>query len=192
MKTINLSNIVAEMNKFSYRIFSSGTYNLNLVGLRVLPGTPNTFDDYMAVFYKINGQQQFHLYNITTDPGFYYLRNPMNKGGTAVLIPGQYRSAWKMGTHHGYKALMQNGSPFKVWRDKDKDDYVDYNGPVYTDVTGLNCHHAGLNSFTVDSWSAGCIVFKRLAAWNEFIDLCQKQIDHGMGATYTYTLLNWE
>lgn len=192
MKSITLASVTKEMQKHGYKIFETGNYNLNIVGLRTLPGIPNTFDDTLCIFYKVNGEWNFHSYAMTTDPGFYWLKYPMRVDGTAVLMPGQYRSCWKIGLHQGkYKALVQNGSPFKVWRDKDRDGYVDYSGPVYTDVQGLNFHHAGTDSQVVEKWSAGCQVLKRLPAWNEAISLTDRQVQSGMGETFSYTLLEW-
>ncbi len=190
---LSREKIFAEMEKLGYKVFTEGDYNLNLIGLRILPGEPNKFDDVMTVSYKVNGVWQFHTYECTTDPGTYWLQNPMRLNGTAVLIPGQYKSCWKIGLHQGkYKALVQNGSPFKNWRDGNKNNTVDYKGPVLTDVGGLNLHHAGKDSLNVDKWSAACQVLAQMKDWEQFISLCEQQVKKGKGYdTFTYTLLEF-
>lgn len=191
---LNLDTVISTMNEKGYKVFDVGTYNLNLVGIRTLPGKSDTFDDWLCVFYKLGGSWQFHKWQLTTDPGLYYLNNPMRTDGTAILIPGQYRSCWRIGSHQGkYTALTQgtyNG--FKVWRDRDKNGSPNYSGKVYTDGAGINCHKAGLDSNSVGKWSAGCQVLKKTADFNELIKLAYKQIAHGMGSTFSYSLLTSE
>jgi hypothetical protein len=190
---ISLETVKAKVLEKGYKFFETGDYNLNLVGLRRQPGIPNAFDDVMTVSYKIKDVWQFRTFWMTTDPGTYWLQNPSRVDGTAILIPGQYRSCWKLGLHQGkYEALVQNGQPFKVWRDGNKDNTLDYSGKVYSEVGGLNGHHAGTSSTQVDKWSAACMVLARLKDFEALMDLCHKQVAKGKGwDTFTYTLLEW-
>ena len=116
----------------------------------------------------------------------------MNVKGTAILAPGQYRGAYKIGYHKGYKALIQKKS-VRVYRDNNRDLVYDMN-PKTTDegVFGVNIHKAGYNSTYIDSWSAGCQVFKVNSEFVSFMNLVKKQVDNKMGETFTYTLINEE
>ncbi len=188
---ITLYNLTTAMNNQKYKVFESGEYNLNIVGVRSLPGTPNRFDDYICCFYKVNGAWRFHKWEATTDPGTYWLQYPMRTDGTAILQPGQYRSCWQIGKHNGkYEALTQAGfGIFKVWRDRDRNGTPDYDGKTYLDVGGLNCHKSGIASTQVDKWSAGCQVLASNANFSELMSLAHKQVEHGQGSKFSYTLL---
>ena len=69
------------------------------------------------------------IYAATTEPGTSILQRPIVKGGTAILIPGQYRSTYKIDTHGGkrkYTALCQRSGKVKMWRDDNGDRKPDY------------------------------------------------------------------
>jgi hypothetical protein len=116
----------------------------------------------------------------------------MNKKGTAILVPGQYRSAWKLNLHQGkYLALCQ-AKPVKVYRDNDLDNEFDFiSESIQEGIFGINIHRSNpyTESYYVDKWSAGCTVFKKVDEYNEFIDICKKSADI-YGNSFTYTLLN--
>jgi hypothetical protein len=185
------------MEAKGYTFFDNNKrFNINLVGVRRNNSGTNKFDDFMVVMYKNENLKPIcKVYPITTDPGEHWLENPLNALGTAVLIPGQYRSAWKIGKHQGkYKALVQR-KPVAVWRDNNKDAVIDYEDFHTPDVGyhGINIHRS--NPYTasslVDRWSAGCQVFKVAEDYNEFLDLCQESGDL-YGGTFSYTLLTEE
>lgn len=184
--------VEAEVKRLGYAWFERGKFNLNIVGLRRQPGTPNTFDDYVTVTYKADSTLRFVAYPATTDPGAYWLQNPMRVDGTAILQPGQYRSCWTLGQHKGqYPALVQRSpSPFKVWRDRNADGTPDYTGATYDDVAGLNLHRAGTASTVVDKWSAGCQVIAAQAHFDTFMSVVHEAATR-WGPTFSYTLLDW-
>jgi len=192
-KIPTVDSVVAEMKRLKHNVFEDD-WDLNIVGLRTMPGVVNMFDDYICVFYKLQEVWQFHCWHATTDPGFYWLGQPGVKAGTAILQPGQYKTCWGLGIHSGdYEALTQstgNGG-FRVWRDNNLDRQLDYTGPAYLDVTGLNLHHAGVWSTQVDKWSAACQVIQRLGDWEEALRLFKKQISAGKGTKFSYTLMEW-
>ena len=99
-------------------------YDVNIIGVRSDTVRANRFDDGLYVIYKNTLKDwEVRLYKITTDPGTYYLKNPMKVTGTAIVVPGQYRSAYKIGTHKTYEALVQRGkNPIKIYRDSNKDE----------------------------------------------------------------------
>lgn len=145
-----------------YKFYSSGAYNVNLYGLRNGYETVDEFNDVLGIaFIDAAGNKNVIECAGTTKPGLYYLKKRLgNINGTAILPPGYYPKCWQIGLHNGYEALIQTGSPFKVWRDNDSDGKFDTGGKLYSDVTGLNCHHASILEVlkNVGAYSAGCQV----------------------------------
>lgn len=170
--------------------------NINIIGVRRDNQGTNTFDDYLLVMYRDKEEMITQRWEATTDPGKYWLENPMNPKGTAVLIPGQYRGTWKIGKHqNSYEALVQR-KPVKVWRDNNKDEVIDYESfstlnPVDEGFFGINIHRSNpyTESYVVNKWSAGCQVLKRVQDFVEFMDLC-RQSSKIYGNSFTYTLID--
>ena len=192
MKPIALTALIAAMEREKYQVFGNNymPYNLNLVGIRSADPAPNVFNDQLWVFWKNKaGKWDINIYRITTDPGLYWLKNPMNQNGTGILKPGQYRNLWQIGTHNGkYEALVQ-AKPCTLIRDYNRDNKLDYtSGREETGLFGVNLHHAGEDSTTVDKFSAACQVFARLREFNEFMILARKARDF-WGNSFTYTLM---
>jgi hypothetical protein len=189
----NVEQIIAEMKRLGYAVFERDDkeFNLNLVGVRSKENKTDKFNDSMYVFYRFNGAWQLWQYQITTDPGLYWLLNPMNVNGTAILKPGQYRGLWKIGLHLGlYEALVQ-AAPCTVIRDYDRDANLDYDsGREDTGIFGINCHHAHASgvSYEVGKWSAGCQVFAGIDDWYLFMQRCRYAMA-SFGNSFTYTLL---
>ena len=166
-------------------------YNLNIIGIRSDNAVSNSFDDHLYLIYRDDRLNLLtHRFEVTTDPGAYWLKNPLNVNGTAILVPGQYRSSHEIRKHQGkYEALCQK-APVKVWRDNDKDTNIDTGGKTYEGIFGINIHrsNAKTESTVVEKWSAGCTVFKKVADFNFFMDICRKA--KGIyGNSFTYTLL---
>jgi len=191
-------------DKKGYAFFEDRKYDLNIGGIRSDTTEPNRFDDsFFVAFIDERSTWRVAMWSCTTDPGLYFLGSGKmgNRSGTAVLIPGQYRRCWTIGTHgkKKYPALVQNGMPFKVWRDHNQDGSLDRAGKVYDDVTGLNCHKAyswnegkaiGRNK-VVANWSAGCQVAEVSYAHDYILmPLARKQVAKGAGRTFTYTLFD--
>tara|TARA_R100001594_G_scaffold25476_2_gene49751 strand:+ start:3155 stop:3736 length:582 start_codon:yes stop_codon:yes gene_type:complete len=174
-----------------YAVFEEGDWNLNIIGVRKKNGTPDKFDDTMVVCYKKNGLWQEERWKVTTDPGLYHLFNPSRLEGTAILCPGQYRGAWKLGLHRGsYKALVQR-KPVKVFRDASKNEMLDMDpNTVQEGLFGINIHRSNPrgSSTIVNKWSAGCQVFSSIYDYLDLIHLCEKQEAIGY-SNFTYTLI---
>jgi hypothetical protein len=187
-----LQRLLNTMNKKGYTIFTQ-PFKINIVGIRANNAQPNSFDDSINVFYKDSGGNWIFKSNpATTDPGLYYLNNPMNVSGTAIIIPGQYPNSHKIGLHRGeYTALVQQG-PMKIIRDTNKDGVLDFrNTNVVNGTYGLNIHRATSSgtSTKVDRYSAGCQVFANSTDFANFIAQAQKH--SGMyGNNFTYTLMD--
>jgi hypothetical protein len=186
------------MEKKGYMFFDGDKeLNINLIGIRRDNAGTNEFDDFMVAIYRDNRLREIcKIYPITTDPGEYWLENPINPRGTAILMPGQYSGTWKLGLHQGkYEALVQR-RPVKVWRDNNKDRVIDYlyaHQHVSEGYFGINIHRSNPydKSYVINKWSAGCQVFQAVDDYKEFMGLCKSSADL-YGNSFSYTLLTEE
>lgn len=183
------------LRRKGYSYFTKGYYNLNIIGIRKNNNNviTNKYDDILVVMYRTRNGLKTVYYNITTEPGDYYMRKKLgNPKGTAILVPGQYRGCWKLGKHKGeYEALVQ-AKPVKVYRDGNKDNIYDmFPQTINEGLFGINIHRSneGFTRQTVDMYSAGCQVFADPKDFDKFIDLCKKQ-EVLYGNSFTYTLLD--
>lgn len=137
-------------------------YNLNIIGVRSNDMTPDTFNDCLAILWEDEYGWNLITHKGTTDPGAYYLKNPINVDGTFILAPGFHKGLWKWGLHKGKPAFQQVGVA-RGWRDADRDNEFDMTDSKLVEVTnaGINGHDAGENSTVVGKWSAGCQVRAR-------------------------------
>jgi hypothetical protein len=168
-------------------------FELNIIGIRNESTVPNRFDDEIHIFFKNNSKLWIHyIFPATTDPGTYWLKNPMNPQGTAILSQGQYNDAYQVGLHREkYYALVQR-KPVTVLRDYDRNAILDFqNGRPETGMFGVNIHHASVNGTTktVDNYSAGCQVFANINDFNLFMQLCEKH-KQLYDNSFTYTLID--
>jgi len=175
-----------------FTIFESGSYNLNIIGVRNPSGETNRFDDMLIVVYKDDlGKWQEERFNCTTDPGLYWMKNGRSSGVAVLKHPQQMRGAYRIDKHKGrYWALCQR-SPVTVWRDPNRDDIIDYDGDEDRGFFGINIHRAkekGTSS-NVWRWSAGCTVLADSDQFDRFMSLCFNQVDKTGYQTFTYTLL---
>ena len=174
-----------------YKVFESGSYNVNIIGVRSTDHKANSFDDVIhCVFKDEDGEWVHKSWACTTEPGNYWLENPTNVNGTAILVPGQYRGVWKIDKHQGkYDALCQRNGKVKTYRDSNKDDIIDCDVESITEgYYGINIHKAGAHSTQVDRWSAGCQVFANADDFAEVMDICYKARDK-WGNSFSYTLV---
>lgn len=170
-------------------------YDVNIVGIRNMSNNvTNLFDDYITLSYKVDGVWKFHQFEATTEPGKYWMNNPENKFGTAILKPGQYRGSHMLGLHAGkYEALRQRTN-LPVYRDNDRDDEYDLiPESIQEGYFGINIHRSNpyTESYLVNKWSAGCQVFKKVDDFNLFMNVCRKA-SKIWGNKFTYTLLDLE
>ena len=177
-----------------YAFFSEGVFNLMLFGIRNQIVNSNTYNDRIGVIYR----DQYDVLTVevfpgTTDPGRFFLKNPLVVDGTAILPPGQYRGMFKIGTHKGYEALVQN-IPLKVWRDHNRDAVLDIPvKDVRSDASGIDLHRGpiynpGLEP-QIGSWSAGCQVLQYYFHFMHLMSLAN--VSKGLyGNSFTYTLFD--
>ncbi|TCZ68349.1 hypothetical protein [Flaviaesturariibacter aridisoli] len=186
------NTILAALATRGYRAFIR-PFELNIVGVRADSTKPNAFDDSIHVFYRNReGQLVQHQFSATTDPGTYWLLNPLNPQGTAILKQGQYIATYMIGLHRGkYKALVQK-RPVTVLRDYDRKAVLDFlNGKEDTGLFGINIHRAAETGTTqaVDKYSAGCQVFQKASDFDLFMQLCERHRQL-YGNEFTYTLID--
>lgn len=185
--------------KMGYAYFTTGAYNLNIIGVRTAQGrkVTNRFDDWFVVTYKDSlGAWQRKVWPCTTEPGLDMMKSPQNKKGTAILVPGQYRGMWRIDLHNGkYRALCQRTKPCKVYRDGNRDDVYDLlPTKVEHGIFGINMHRASKwgKVSVIGRYSAGCQVFQSPSDFSEMMALADKQVQAGLGNAFTYTLINEE
>ena len=181
------------LKKKGHKFFDGNlAYNVNIIGVRNTNGRANKFDDFMVVVYRdAHKRWSVDSYQITTDPGFYWMKKPMNVNGTAILCPGQYRGVYRIDKHRGkYDALCQRGGAVTVWRDSNRDlkHDIDDNTKM-TGYFGINLHKGGRNSSGVNKWSAGCQVIAANDDWTKFMKICRKA-RNVWGNNFTYTLID--
>lgn len=178
--------------KHGYPFYTS-PYDLNLFGIRAESMTVDEFNDTLGVAYTdMFDAGVLLLHKGTTKPGLYWLKNKLGSvNGTFILKPGHYRKCWTLGHHKGqYEALVQSEfARFEGWRDDNSDGKLDYSGPIYTDVQGLNMHTESLINDTekVGAYSAGCQVRQFDREHFMVIELAKMQArEHGL--FYSYSL----
>tara|TARA_B100000131_G_scaffold266136_1_gene263941 strand:+ start:3516 stop:4133 length:618 start_codon:yes stop_codon:yes gene_type:complete len=174
-----------------YKFFDNELpYNVNIIGIRNMEGRVNQFDDIILVIYRDSYKRWIvDSYQVTTDPGLYWLKKPMRVEGCAILVPNQYRGAYKIDKHGGkYDALCQRGAELTIWRDNDRDSKHDMKGELHSGWYGINIHKAGKDSSIVNKWSAGCQVFKNSSDFSQFMDT-MRQAEKRFGNSFSYTLI---
>lgn len=191
-----IEKIINVMTSKGYRIYDTDTidWNLNIVGIRNKNLRPEQFDDTLAVFHKFKGTWYIYYYPITTDPSLHYLKNPIHRRGTAILMEGQYNGAYCIDKHRGlYDALCQRLGDVKVFRDNNRDGYLQLNpATIEVPVRSINIHKRFNNdtdNFNHRAYSAGCQVFMDKRHFNEFMLKCKAGM-RSFGNRFTYTLLN--
>lgn len=184
------------LNRLGYAYFEKGNYNLNIIGIRAENNgvVTNLFDDILVVIFNDSNNNTIRrIYNITTEPGTYYVsKKLLNPKGAAILVPGQYRGCWQLGMHQGkYLALCQKKA-VKIYRDNNKNSRYDLiPKTIENGIFGINIHRASQYKTVtnIDAYSAGCQVFNNIKDYDEFIRLCKKQAEL-YGNSFTYTLIN--
>lgn len=188
-----ISQFFDQMEQKGYPIFHSVArpFNVNIVGWRNSRGRVNRFDDFIAVYYQLyNRSWSYAVWPAATRPGTPWLLKPMTPKGAAILLPGHYPQAYKIGPYKGDFALLQR-EPVRVYRDKNHDSAWDLNsGSIEEGLFGIHIHRAGHLSKLVGNWSAGCQVFQKSKDFDLFLKICRKAAVN-WGNKFTYTLLEF-
>ena len=188
-----VENVKEIFRNKGYKFFTTDKpFNVNIIGVRAFNVKSNSFDDtLMLIFSDRQGKVHNIQFDITTDPGLYYLNHPMNYKGTAIVVPNQYRGLWKIRKHQGKYLALGQKSDVEVYRDGNRDNVLDYDrSTIEKGIFGINLHHSNYytQSTVVEKWSAGCQVFKRVKDFNYAMRLF-KLASKYYGNSFTYTLL---
>ena len=179
----------------------------NIVGIRnstqVKNQYQNRFTD-LIVLMSPEDKKEAKVYPATTTPGLAFayvpyrnwwlasaLKDTINPNGLAILQSGVYD--YKIGSHRGYTALNPS-TPSNVGRIQPILDPKNLRFETYepskkeTGNFGINIHKALEGETpTVDSWSAGCQVFKNGNDFKEFMSILQGRARQD---TFQYALIS--
>lgn len=192
----NLRTILTVFRSRGYEI-RTRPFELNIVGIRSDAVNANRFDDWLVVMFKNDrGRWQYHEFPATTDPGTYYLHNPIatinSQGlkGTAILAQGQW-DVYKIAKHRRqYDALCQRRGKVTVVRDYNRDSLLDFNNGIPdTGNFGINIHRPSGNDDSVDRDSAGCTVLARRSDFDTVMNMARHHRDL-YGNAFMYTLID--
>jgi len=184
--------------KIITNIFQSCGFEMNaltdIFGIRLNDSFTNHFDDMICQIVK-NDQGEWILFAwpATTDPGKYYLLNPMRESGCAILKPGQYVDAYELGLHFKQEALIQveNVSVYRVIQKNPENLKYEYDEKtVETGVFVINIHGPFGDAEEIGKKSAGCQVFMKDADRKEFIENCKWIKEKYNLKRFTYTLFS--
>ena len=193
LKKSEIRILIRTLKSKGYIVYDK-PYQLNIVGRRSDITKPNSFDDWIYIFYQNDyGDWEGWKAKATTDAGTYWLLNPMQSKGTALLKAGQYVDTYKLDRHNGrYFAITQRLKPVVVIRDYNRNNVLDFNnGKEESGMFGINIHRADSKGTTktIDKYSAGCQVFENADDFDKFMDMAYKQKDL-YGNKFTYTLID--
>lgn len=159
-------------------------------------GTPNTdapnvFND-LRVVLRVNRAGNAEIvasWEATSEPGRYYVMNPLDPHGAARIAFGQYK-AWSVGMHmngrpSAHEALVQT-APIKVHRDLDKN--FERNGDsVFEGLFGVNQHWGfDMPKSDIGRASAGCLVGRTKGGHREFMALCRNDPRYVANHSYRF------
>lgn len=179
-------------NIFAIEGFSSKT-------LSKIADTPDRWNDSIGIltFDANSSPKILCLYEGTTEPGLYYTRNPLNRGGAARLQLGFHKNLWSVGLHRGYEALSQVGTATLV-RDLNKngarDDKVsrELNNGINLHTTKTTGWKGAFNDF-VGQWSAGCVVIKEPNNFKNFMKILKEGLQYKSNKRSTFNfILLWQ
>lgn len=161
---------IKEIVKGLNYVWFEGPYNLNCIWERTSNEITNKFTDYFHICYQAtkDGQGLILTIRATTKPGLKgSILEPVTVEGitgTAIIKPGQYRSAWEFRdtdnefSHYPY--FRQVGK-IDYWRDGDKDTVIDEIQDQEDRIFGTHWHRMSQNntygSGLVNNWSLGCM-----------------------------------
>lgn len=137
---------------------------VNMIGVRSSNRSVDNWDDFF-ILTSIEGGKKMIWVNdqFTTDPGIYYMTQKLlNPAGCGILVPGFYKDVWVIGGHGPtkYEALIQLGNKVRAYRDRNKDNFMDFDPKTIQEGWfGCNQHH-GYDSGRVSKNSAMCQVHR--------------------------------
>jgi hypothetical protein len=150
----------------------------------------NLFDEEICVFYKNEkGNWEIFEYSITTVPGYVAGKKELPEK-VGILVLGQYIERLRIISYLGnssYPALSFDQC--SIHRN-DKIDRYNFSAPIETGNFAMTIHRSSdvSSSEFVFNYSEGAQVFKNFNQYEQFMKICQSQVDKGGKTTFTYTL----
>jgi hypothetical protein len=197
MRQISHEEIAVTMQLKGFPVHShKEPWMLNIIGIRSNDQTPETFDD-AIIFFRYDGLKwDWMQCDGTTDPGLYYLKNPLRSDGTIIMMPGHYPNLYKRGHHKSEEAFRQIGSAMYI-RDNNKDGYLDLalmnvpGKPFVADNVYTNLHdaHEQYKLEKIGKYSAGCQVVADSDEFDIALSWGNDQVKHCGVNKFNYTLL---
>lgn len=186
------AKVKAAVEKAGFKFFT-GNMNVNMIGVRSKNRKVDNWDDFFILCWQENGKNMIWVNDqFTTDPGIYYMQQKLlNPAGCGILVRGQYRGVWKIGKHGAaqYEAFVQTGNKVKLYRDRNKDNIMDFDPKsIMEGFFGVNQHH-GYDSVNVKNNSAACQVHRYKKDLAYVLSIAKKNTAAGNGDSFTYTLL---
>lgn len=147
----------------------------------------NKFDDILNVFYKNkNGNWELLEYQITTMPG-YLPKTEELSSGNKMLALGQYVEQCSLNdSDPKNKVIIVNECTIHT---NDSTKIYNYKSPK-TNIKSIPLLHKSSEIGSAEyvfNYSGGAHVFKTVSQWDQFITLCEDQINISKKKTFTYT-----
>lgn len=193
MRKISHEEIAVTMHLKGFKIHVK-PFMLNIIGVRSLSQEAGKYDDAILFFRRKTKGWDWMQCDATTDPGLYYLQNPLREEGTLIMCPGHYPDFYKSGPHRGKSAFRQNASGIYV-RDNNKDEYLDLalmNAPSNRIAGNFFTNlHKGYKEVRADigRYSAGCQVVNDDEQFDIAKEWRDEQIQKCNLNSFNYTLL---
>ncbi|MEM9092744.1 MAG: hypothetical protein AAGC93_28955 [Cyanobacteria bacterium P01_F01_bin.53] len=191
------SRILSYMDSKGYKIFE-GLREYNIVYVEGMnpngslnSDSDNVFNDIRLVIEIIDGYPKIvgGPWLASTEPGRYYVNNPMNSKGAARIQFSQY-TAWQVGIHGNsepHEALIQTGGIVSVHRDFDKNG-IRTGDKLDTGYFGINQHSGYDNPVrNVGRASAGCLVARSRAEHRQFMALIKQDWRYQRDRQFIFT-----
>jgi len=147
----------------------------------------NKFDDALNVFYKNqNGNWELLEYQITTMPG-YVPKTEELPSGNKMLALGQYVEQCSLNdSDPKNKVIIVNECTVHT---NDSTKIYNYKSPK-TNIKSVPLLHKSSDIGSAEyvfNYSGGAHVFKTVSQWDQFITLCENQINVARKKTFSYT-----
>jgi hypothetical protein len=207
MRDFTAQEVKQVATKAGFKVFTT-PYSVTLLSIR----NPETLsvdvwdDKTIALWYDSSKKLNIFQCTSTTHPGINYLMKPFRgtKGPICMLDGIQFRGLYKlMDKGHnppsgGYRAFRQV-KPAEYVRDTNLNSVNDYNNliknpnNIIKGIFNTNLHRASqykINNL-IGPWSAGCQVIQKYEDFIQLIAIGNKQIEMGLGDTFSYGILNY-
>ena len=191
-----IDRLINFLKSKDYTIYEDSNI-LNIVGVRNKKNKiTNVFDEKMKVFFRdSNLEWQLFDYDITTVPGLVPGEELLPEN-VNILVLGQYADSLRIGflqDNPNHKCLLFQS--YVVHKNRKRNKY-DFKSPIeqvlYQENSNLAIHRSSKTSTQeyVFHTSEGSQVFKNITHYEQFMKLCQSQIDLGKKDIFTYTLID--